>query len=418
MTIAKAQGAGVFFGWRVVGAAFVFALFAWGIGFYGLSVLLHAIHEARGWPISLISAAITVHYLLSAGLMAWLDDAHRRFGLATTTRAGVVVLALGVFAWGLAAAPWQLFLAAALTARGWSTCSTAGISAMLMPWFRRRRGLALSLALTGASVSGVLFIPLWVALGARLGLEGAAAAVAVACLVVLWPLTGRYLRPTPASLGLLPDGDGAVTAAAAGPTAAVATTPRGQLLRQRRFFTLAGAFALGLFSQVGLIAQLVSLLAPRLGDAGAASAASLTAGCAIAGRLALGAAIDRLDRRLAAAANFALQIGGLLLLMRSGTVPTLLGCVLFGLGVGNLVSLVPLIAEREFAPADLGRAVGLLVAVNQAVFSFAPAIFGALHDLTGSYAAPLLLATALHAVAAVLVLMGWRRNAAGATALS
>jgi MFS family permease len=413
MAMARAQGAGVFFGWRVVGAGFVFALFAWGIGFYGLSVLLHAIHEARGWPIWLISAAITAHYLLSAGLMAWLDDAHRRFGIAATTRAGVVTLALGALGWGLAAAPWQLFLAAPLTAAGWSTCNSAGISAMLMPWFRRRRGLALSLALTGASAGGVLFIPLWTALGARLGLEGAAAVVAVACLAVLWPLAGRYLRPTPASLGLLPDGDEAGAAAPAGPAAAAPVTPRALLLRQRRFLTLAAAFALGLFSQVGLIAELVSLAAPRLGDAGAASAASLTAACAVVGRLGLGAVIDRLDRRLAAAGNFALQIAGLLLLIGQGAATTWLGCVLFGLGVGNLVSLPPLIAEREVAPADLGRVVALLVAINQAVFSFAPAIFGALRDLTGSYAAPLLLATALHLAAAALVLIGRGGRTAG-----
>ena len=405
MTVARLQATGVFFGWRVVGAAFVFAVFAWGIGFYGLSVLLHAIHEARGWPISLISAAITAHYLLSAVLMTWLDDAHRRFGLVATTRAGVVALAAGVLAWGLAAAPWQLFLAAALTAAGWSATSTAGISAMLMPWFRRRRGLALSLAFNGASVGGVLFIPLWVGLGARLGLSAAAAAVAAASLVVLWPLAGRYLRPTPASLGVLPDGEGASAAAAAG-AAPQAATSRGALLRQRRFLTLSSAFALGLFSQVGLVAHLVSLLAPRLGDEGAASAASLTALCAVVGRLLLGAVIDRLDRRLAAAANFALQIAGLLLLLGHGAAPTLLGCVLFGLGLGNLVSLPPLIAEREFAAVDLGRVVALVVAINQAVFSFAPAVFGALHDLAGSYAAPLLLATALHLAAAALVLMG------------
>ncbi len=397
----------MFFGWRVVGAAFVFAVFAWGIAFYGLSVLLHAIHETRGWPISLISAAITAHYLMSAGLMAYLDDAHRRFGLVATTRAGVVALAAGVLAWGLAAAPWQLFAAAALTAAGWAATSTAGISAMLLPWFRRRRGAALSLAFNGASFGGVLFIPLWVALSARLGLAGAAAAVAAASLAVLWPLAGRYLRPTPASLGVLPDGEGA--SGAASPTsggAPSAVASRRALLRQPRFLTLSSAFALGLFSQVGLVANLVSLLAPRLGDAGAASAVSLTAVCAILGRLLLGAVVDRVDRRLAAAGNFVLQIAGLLLLLDTGIAPALLGCVLFGLGLGNLVSLPPLIAEREFAPADLGRVVALVVAINQAVFSFAPAIFGALHDLAGGYAAPLMLATALHLAAAVLVLTG------------
>ena len=85
------------------------------------------------------------------------------------------------------------------------------------------------------------------------------------------------------------------------------------------------------------------------------------------------------------------------------------GCVLFGLGLGNLVSLPPLIVESEFAAADAGRVVALAIAVNQASFSFAPGVFGAVHDLAGSYAAPLALAVILQTTAAVLVLSGRRR---------
>jgi len=49
----------VFFGWKVVWVAFLVAVLGWGIGFYGPPVLLQTLHEAHGWPISTISAAIT-----------------------------------------------------------------------------------------------------------------------------------------------------------------------------------------------------------------------------------------------------------------------------------------------------------------------------------------------------------------------
>jgi MFS family permease len=403
---------GLFFGWRVVAAAFVFAAFSWGLTFYGASVFLHAIHSARGWPVSLISAAITAQYLLSAGLVAHLDDAHRRFGLVATTRLGVSALALGLLAWSLAADPWQLFAAAALTAVGWSTTSSAAINAMLAPWFRRRRGFALSLAFNGASIGGVLFTPLWVALIGWLGFPGAAAVIAAVTFVVLWLLAGRYLRPTPGALGLAPDGD---TASSEGAQLSHGTErsplSRAALVRQRRFLTLSGAFTCGLFAQVGLVAHLVSLLVPALGESGAAAAMSLTTACAVTGRLLLGAVIDRTDRRAAAAANFAMQACGFLLLLVGGSKLLLLGgCVLFGLGLGNLISLPPLIAEREFEPADLGRVVALVIAINQAAFSFAPGVFGLLHDVADSYAAPLALAIALHTTAAVVVLLGRRRR--------
>jgi hypothetical protein len=40
-----------FFGWRVVGAAFVLAVLAWGTGFYGPPIYLQALQENRGWPV-------------------------------------------------------------------------------------------------------------------------------------------------------------------------------------------------------------------------------------------------------------------------------------------------------------------------------------------------------------------------------
>jgi MFS family permease len=405
MTEATKVAGGIFFGWRVVAAAFVFAVFAWGIAFYGPSVFLHALRETRGWSISLISAAITAHFLLSAAMVTYLDDAHRRFGIVWTTRVGVLALALGVVAWSLAAAPWQLFAAAVVSAIGWAATSGAAVNAMVAPWFKRRRGFAVSLAYNGASIGGVLFLPLWVLLIERWGFPGAAAMVAVAVLLVLWPLAGVYLRPTPASLGLAPDG-GVAAGMAAAPTPARPPVSRRDLLRDRRFLTLSVAFALGLFSQVGLIAHLLSLLVPTLGERGAAGAVSLTTTCAVIGRLLLGAVIDRLDRRAAAAGNFALQACGFLLIASGWSGAALGGCVLFGLGLGNLVSLPPLIIESEFDAADAGRVVALVIAVNQATFSFAPGIFGALHDIAGSYAAPLMLAVALQTSATVLVLAG------------
>jgi cyanate permease len=162
---------------------------------------------------------------------------------------------------------------------------------------------------------------------------------------------------------------------------------------------------------VGLVPHFVSLLVPVMGEDGAAGTMSLIAVCAVIGRLLLGAVIDRVDRRLAAAGNFVMQACGFALLLMGKDAPTMMaGSILFGLGVGILITLPPLIAEREFAVADLGRVVGLIIAINQALFSFAPAIFGVLHDLSGGYRVPVALAIALHLAAATLVLAGRARR--------
>jgi MFS family permease len=158
----------VFFGWKVVATAFTVATCTFGVGYYGPSIFLNVLHQERGWPVYIISAAITAHVLVSAVPVAHLPDAHCRFGIAAVTQAGVAALVIGMLFWSLAGAPWQPFIAAILSGMGWAATSGAAVIAMVSPWFDRRRALALGHALNGASAGGVLFAPLWVMLKHRL----------------------------------------------------------------------------------------------------------------------------------------------------------------------------------------------------------------------------------------------------------
>jgi MFS family permease len=407
----------MFFGWKVVATAFVIAVFAWGVGFYGPSVFLNVLHQDRGWPVSVISAAITAHFLLSAFMVARLADAHRRFGLVSLTRVGIVASVIGILCWSIASEPWHLFGAAILTGAGWAATSGAAINAMVSPWFNRRRAIALSHAFNGSSVGGVLFTPLWVGLIAKVGFVGAASLVGAVMLIVLWPLAGRYLAATPDSLGIPPDGDASGTVTPVSNPARRAPAPLRILLKDRRFATISVAFALGLFAQIGLVAHLVTRLAPVFGTGNAAATVSLATGCAVIGRLLLGALIGDADRRTVATGNFVMQACGVTCLALGTTAPVLLvGCILFGLGIGNLVSLPPLIIQKEFPSADVPRVVALVTAVNQAAFAFAPAIFGLLREASDGYAVPFMLAVSVQIAAAVVIFFGspafvWRIRA-------
>jgi cyanate permease len=396
----------VFFGWKVVAAAFAVAVFSWGIGFYGPSVFLHVLHSERGWQVSAISAAITAHYLCSAAIVLRLPGLHRRFGVAATTRAATGASALGFLGWAFAATQWQLFAAAVLTGAGFAATSGAAIIAMVSPWFERRRAAALSHALNGASAAGILFAPLLMLLIERVGFGSAAALVGLVMMATVWPLAGRFLAPSPESKGLAPDGDGSLPRV---PAREPQRPPRAlrALFRDRRFATLSAGFALGFFAQIGLVTHLVERLAPILGNATAATAVGGAALCAVPGRLLLGSLLGRADRRLAAAGNFAMQACGVGLLAMTSSPPTLLiGCTLFGLGIGNLVLLPPIIAQAEFEPADIPGVVALVTAVNQAVFAFAPFAFGGLHDLTGSYTAAFSVAALFQLAAGAVVASG------------
>ena len=147
---------GQFYGWRVVGAAFVLAFFGWGLGFYGPPVYLQAVREARGFSLSVVSAAVTLHFLSGAVVAANVPALYRRFGLPTITKVAAVALAAGVFGWAIATTPWQLFLATLVSGAGWAAMSGVTVNAIVSPWFVRARPSALGTAYNGASLAGLI----------------------------------------------------------------------------------------------------------------------------------------------------------------------------------------------------------------------------------------------------------------------
>jgi cyanate permease len=81
-----------------------------------------------------------------------------------------------------------------------------------------------------------------------------------------------------------------------------------------------------------------------------------------------------------------------------------LGCVLFGLGVGNTTSLPGLLVQQDFPKQHFARIVSLVVAINQFSFAFGPSLLGQLEHAEGSYSAGLLVCLSMEAVAAIIVI--------------
>lgn len=398
-----------FYGWRVVYAALVLGVFGWGCGFYGPPVFLSVIRESRGWSLILISAAVTVHYLVGALTGANLPALHRRLGAVLITRMGTLSMAAGIIGWALAISPWQLFVAAALSGVGWGTMSAAALNAIVSPWFERGRPAALGMAYNGGSVGGIIFSPLWVAAIGGLGFPMAASLIALVMVITLWVLAGRVFSRTPDAMGLRADGD-ARGAPAISVTAPAARPLPGRLLwRDRGFVTLCSGMTLGLFVQIGLTAHLYSLLVPALGAQQAGLAMALITVMAIAGRTLLGWLMPLgAERRLYACTGYAMQLAGsIALMLAAGADVTLLitGVVLFGAGFGTAVSLPPLIVQVEFVTADVPRAAALMIGIAQGGYAFAPAFFGLIRELAPP-AAPAAAGAAPMVFAAAALLQG------------
>lgn len=408
-----------FFGWQVAWAAFVVAIFGWGIGFYGPPIFLHAVIERTGWPLTLVSSAVTLHFLVGVAIVANSSALYRRFGVPAVTFTGAISLAIGVTGWAAADAPWQLFAAAALSGAGWVTMGAVALNAIVAPWFDAKRPAALSIAYNGSSLGGVLLTPLWVWLIASFGFQQAALVVGGLMLVVIALICRRYLAKTPAGMGLQPDGasfGGELPAAA---LSGDARRGRMSLRRNRAFLTLAAAMAFGLFAQIGLIAHLFSVLVGPLGAQTAGILMGAATFAALVGRTLTGFLLPAtMDRRYAASASYLVQMAGAGLLMASDgmDIPLLIaGVLLFGVGIGNATSLPPLIAQQEFPKAEVQRVVSLIVAGAQTAYAFAPAAFAAVQAFTVASPAPFFVVAALaQALAIVCLLLGQRRRALAA----
>jgi predicted MFS family arabinose efflux permease len=246
--------------------------------------------------------------------------------------------------------------------------------------------------------------PLLVFLIDRLGFATALPLAGALMLAVLLPLlafVAREKRPGEC------DRDDSPVAAGVAPSANQATPPWNtrKVLRDRKFITISIPFALGLIAQVGFITHQVAFLTPMTGTVTAGWIVSLTTLAAIVGRLAAGLFIDRVDRRVASCLNFLLQVAAMAILMVT-TSPALLvtGCVLFGLGLGNMTSFPALIVQREFPARHFARVVSMVVAINQFAFAFGPALLGRLQHSDGAYTHALFACLVMQVLGAFIVL--------------
>ena len=389
-------------GWRIVAVCFLLATFGWGFGFYGQSVYVAELHRLRGWPTSLISSGTTFFYLFGAALVAFVSEAIKAFGPRNCLTAGVVTMAAAAIGIGQVTEPWQLFLANAVLALGWAGCSLSMINNTLGLWFDRKRGMAISLALNGASFGGIAGVPLLVAAIGYFGFSGAMTVSSIVMVALMIPVILIFVGRPPLHMSA----NAVVAAGAPSPTQI-----RARAFRDIAFLSVSSAFALALFAQVGFIVHLIAFLDSVTGRERAAVAVAVLTAMAVVGRVLFSFVIDRLNQRLASSISLVSQAVALLILINvRNDVAIIAACALFGLSVGNLITLPSLIIQREFDPRSFGVLVSLVTATNQITFAFGPGVIGLLRDMSGSYALPFYGCIGVELMAAVLIMIRGRNS--------
>jgi MFS family permease len=307
-----------------------------------------------------------------------------------------VLGALALAAIGRISTLTQLYLVYAFFGAGHAFAALVPATTLVTRWFERQRALALSITSTGLSIGGVALTPLSATLIDSLGLGVAMPRLALLWLLGIVPLTLLVVRDRPVARDTA---ELEATGIESGWTAAVA-------FRSRLFLLLTGAWILAMLAQVGGIAHLFNLVATRVGSGTGATAVSLMASASIVGRFAGGWLLMYVDtRRFALVCFMGQTLAMLALALFADASWLLLSAVLFGLTVGNLLMLQPLLLAEVFGVRDYGRIFSVSQLLTTIGVAMGPLIMGLLYDALGGYLASFVAAGLASSIGMMLLLL-------------
>ena len=341
---------------------------------FGTGVLLEPMTAELGWSRTAFSSAFFLQMV--AGLMilpatGWLAD---RYGPRRIALIGLLPYTLCVGLLGVVGTPlwqwWALCLLMAAT-QGFVT-QTIWISAVV-GWFQRSRGLAIAVTLSGVGLGSFAW-PILAAMALeQFGWRWTFAVLATGWLALMAPFFLLGFKDPPRD--------------AAGPSEG----RRKAWLTAVRSPTFLGLIlAGGLFScaYFGAAVNLVPIIKAKGQPlSSAAQIAGALGLAAIAGRLLVGALLDRFPTRpLAVAVFLMLPLASVALLNADDSWPmALLGTILVGFATGAEMDVVTYIAARAFGTRIFTAIYALFTSLLAICASAGPLLASLLFDLTGSY---------------------------------
>jgi len=388
-----------FHGWQIVASVFVLLTTFSGLGFYGLAIYLDALTDERSFSTTSVSLATSLFFVLGGRTVRMITPLIERRDIRWVIGSGGVISGVSLFLLGSVETEFELYCVYTLFAIG---CSLSGFvpgTTLITRWFHSRRAMALSIATTGLSVGGLTLTNFSSHLIDRQGLDDAAPTLGLlyfALVLVALP----WMWPSPESRGKAPDGGETTT-----------TTTNTELdsvdyhtaVHSRFFVVTVCGYLLAMAAQVGGIAQLANLGTERLDRASGALAVSALAAASVVGRLLGGMVVDRLSIMrftigLAALQGVALTLIG----FAESSSALVLAAFVFGLTIGNLLMLQPLIVSAAFGVAHYPRIFAFEQLLVTAGVAGGPLLLGFLHDQS-SYRTSYLVAAALSASGAVIL---------------
>ncbi|MEJ5375309.1 MAG: MFS transporter [bacterium] len=151
----------IYYGWWVVLAGFLIALYVSGALFFGFTAFLEPIVAEFGWSYTQVSLVVALRGLemgIFAPLAGYLVD---KYGSRKLVLAGSLIVGLGFLLLGLTRSLFMFYGAFLLLAFGAGGCTSVVLMTAVARWFRKRIGKALGIMACGYGAGGLL-IPLLV----------------------------------------------------------------------------------------------------------------------------------------------------------------------------------------------------------------------------------------------------------------
>jgi MFS transporter, OFA family, oxalate/formate antiporter len=398
-----------FYGWVVLACLCCAGFSRQGGATATFSVFVEPLTREFGWSRTAISGAASLGGLFAALLSPLLGPLVDRHGSRIALCLAVLGTGIAALALSLTQSIAVFYLLFCIARLNWAGPFELGIYGALNNWFVARRPLANSIA-TVAQMAGLVAMPLVAQLAMR-GHGWRAGWVAIGATVLL------VRRPE--DLGLVPDRAAPAAAAARSSLAAVhveQTFSRRQALRTPAFWLLLGYTVLVYPVQAGVsLHQAANLIEHGVASTIAASIVSLFSLMSGVASALCGLMPRSLPARYPMAlGGVFLTAGCLLMIGIASAAEGAAAAALFGLGIGVMLTLLPIAWADYFGRANYASIRGLALSAQVLAQAAGPLLSGVLHDWTGSYRCSLECFAALSALSIVAALAARRpRRASG-----
>ena len=374
-----------YYGWVVLGAAFVIVTMAIGT-LFSLAVFLRPLEESMGWARASVSAVAFMNWIaMGMGSFAagYLSD---RFGTRRVVLTGGALVGGGLILSGRVEALWQFYVTFGVLVGFGVSCFYVPLTVTAIRWFEHRRGLAASIVSSGNGLGTLALAPLTRWLINAYDWRMAFLVLGELALIIVVTMA-LFLRPAPAP----------AVAASAG------VTPRA-IWTSWPFWAIALTHFACCASHSGPIFHMVTHAmeqgVPALAAAGALGISGLTS---IAGRVGTGMIADRVGAKPTLVAGLLLQALTIFLyVFPSGPGALYTLAMVFGVGYGSVMPLYAVVTREYFGEHAIGTAYGSIFFISCIGMGLGSYAGGIIHDLFGSYLW-LFLGSGMMATAAILL---------------